>query len=171
LILAERTALPCEASGLERSGDPLEILASHQTSAGPEFTPGGFASRHRHLQGDANGLDEDTYRSHCLAAIGDAALAAADGQSAGLFLDYRVLPGVLMDTIPAHFGITLTGAYRAAISAATRRHAKSPARPYTDDSADKRAAAANLQGMAEAIVGPTVAALRARQHQPDSARV
>jgi hypothetical protein len=149
--------------------DPQEILASHQSSAGPEFTPGGFASQHLGLQGDPNELDEDTYRAYCLAAVGQAALAVTGAES--LFLDHRQLPDALFDVLPAHFGMSLTEAHRAAILEATRRHAKSPARPYTDDGAEKRAAAAHLQRMADPIVGPTITALRARQHQPHAVRV
>jgi hypothetical protein len=149
--------------------DPQEILASHQSSAGPEFTPGGFASRYLRLQDNLNELDEDTYRAHCLAAVGEAALATAGARS--WFLDHSQLPGALLDAIPAHFGMSLTEADRAAILEATRRHAKSPARPYTDDGAEKRAAAAHLQRMADPIVGPTITALRARQHQPHAVPV
>jgi hypothetical protein len=149
--------------------DPLEILASHQISGAPEFTPGGFASQHLRLQGDPNELDEDTYRAHCLAAVGQAALAVAGTDS--LFLDHRQLPDALFDVIPEHFGMSLTDADRAAILEATRRHAKSPGRPYTHDGAEKRAAAAHLQRMAETFVGPTIAALRARQHQPHAVPV
>ena len=145
--------------------DPLQILASHHTSAGPEFMAGGFASRHLHLEGDPNELDEDTYRAHCLAAVGQAALSAAGAHAPSLFLDHRQLPDALFDVIPAHFGMPLTDSDRANISAATPRHAKSPTRPYTDDSADKLAIAAHLRKMADEIVGPTVAALRLRQYE------
>jgi hypothetical protein len=97
--------------------------------------------------------------------VGNAALLAAGCNARGLFLDYRELPGALLDRLPAHFGISFCGEDRAAILAVARNHAKNPARLYIDDSADKRSTAAHLREMAETIVGPTLAALQARQHQ------
>jgi gluconate kinase len=145
--------------------DPLAILASHGANAGPEFMPGRFAPLHLALEGIET-LDEDTYRAHCLARVGQAALTAGRDNPRALFLNYRDLPEAIFDRLPGHFGISFNDADSAAILETTQRNAKNPGAPYLDDTAAKDAAAAPLRAMAEAIVGPTIAALdAARQSQ------
>jgi hypothetical protein len=140
--------------------DPLQILASHQVSAGAEFMPGSFAPQHLG-RCDPSALDEDSYRAHCLAALGRAALAAARKNRRGIILNYRELSGALLDKLPQHFGLSLTETDRAAVLLRTRGHSKNAATPYVED-VEKSAGIVHRRKVVEAIVAPTIAALEAR---------
>ena len=151
--------------------DPIEILASHQVNGSADFLPGAIPAQRLGLRdGEAWTLEAPRYQAHCLAGIGQAALSAGHRNPRSLFLDYRELPDALWDTLPAHFGFTLSGDDRAAILETSRHHAKHPRDAFATDSATKQAVAGHLREMAEDVVGPTFAALDlARNEQRRSA--
>jgi hypothetical protein len=140
--------------------NPVEILASLQDNASADFLPGAiFAERLGLRHEDLWTMEGSSYRAHCLTGMGQAALSAGRNDPRALFLNYRELPEALWETIPAHFGFTLSESDRAAILETSQRNAKCPNTSFSDDRAAKQAAAAHLRGMAEEIVGPTIMAL------------
>jgi hypothetical protein len=140
--------------------DPVEILASHEIEGSADFLPGAIPAQRLGLRGNEPwALASPRYIAYCLAAIGQAALAASGSNARGLFLHYRQLPDALWDALPAHFGFALSQSARAAFTERARHHGKRPGAPFADDTAAKQHAAAHLRDMAEEVVGPTFAAL------------
>jgi hypothetical protein len=153
--------------------DPVEILASHQAEGSADFLPGAIPPQRLGLLGmEPWTLGSLRYSACCLLGIGQAALAAARNNPRCLLLHYRDLPDALWDTLPSHFGFTLSEDARAALVGRTRFHAKRPDAPFADDTAAKQRAAAHLREMAEEVAGPTFAALdSARQNQRHCSRI
>ncbi|CAN2532823.1 hypothetical+protein [Methylocapsa aurea] len=138
---------------------PLEILASQRAAGGVDTTKGNIPP---HLLGlapeDLDDMSNEVYLCRVMAAFGRAALAAhRPGRS--LILDYRDLPSALYDRLPAHFGLALDDATRAAMTMVLGSDAKNPSVAFQEDSAIKRAAAAPFAELVELLVGPTYAAL------------
>jgi hypothetical protein len=140
--------------------DPIEILASHEIEGSADFLPGAIPTQKLGLDGvNPWALPPARYRAHCLAALAQAALAAARDNPRSLFLHYRDLPDALWDRLPAHFGFTLSESDRGAMAARTLRHGKRPDTPFVDDTITKQGAAAHLQKMVEEVASPAFAAL------------
>jgi hypothetical protein len=141
--------------------DPLEILASLRALGGADSMRGAIAPDRLGLTAvELQSLSQEAYLCHVMAAFGQAALAAhRPGRS--LIVDYAELRSALADRLPAHFGIDLDAAGRAAMEGVLGRDSKRPSDAFEDRSEQRRAAAAPFAGPVERIVGPTYAALRA----------
>ena len=116
--------------------DPLEVLVSHRWQAGMHMLPSVVAPELFGLDLlEAGTMPFEDYGAFVLGAICRQALAHRD--DGALFLDYRELPGAVHDRILDWFGLECSAAERAAMQAASRRDAKSPTRPFADDTAAK----------------------------------
>ena len=141
--------------------EPLEVLASLRALGGADSMRGAIPPERLGLtSAELEGLSPEAYLCHVMAAFGRAALAAhRPGRS--LIIDYADLRSVLTDRLPAHFGFDLDAAERGALEGVLGRDSKRPSVTFEDRSAQRRAAATPFAALAEEIVGPTYAALKA----------
>lgn len=118
--------------------DPVEVLVSHMRQRGAQMVPTitppalyGIACHTGHADAD--------YCARVLAVICEA--AASNLKDGGMAINYRDLRGALAGRILPHFGWTPTGDDLARMTSAARQDAKAPHFAFTDDRADKQAAA------------------------------
>lgn len=118
------------------SRDPLEVLVSHRRQAGMQMLPSVVSPELFGLDLLAAGtMPFEDYGAFVLGAICRQALTNRD--EGALFLDYRELPGAVLDRILAWFGLDCSEAERAVMLAASRRDAKHPTRAFADDTVAK----------------------------------
>jgi hypothetical protein len=148
-----RRAFP-DTPWLFLSRDPAEVLVSHRLAAGMHMLPSVVAPE---LFGSdlvsAATMAFDDYGAFVLGAICRQAIAHRDDRA--LFLDYRDLPGAILERVLDWFGIDCSPAERAAMEAASNRDAKNPTRPFANDTAAKaQAATSELRAAADRWARP-----------------
>lgn len=116
--------------------DPVEVLVSHMRQRGSQMLPQFFPPRFFGIDLDDAVPDED-YCARVLGAICNAAAGHA-ALGGGLIIDYRDLPGAVFSKIAPHFGIPVSTADRAAMTAVTERDVKAPHQAFAPDGAGKR---------------------------------
>lgn len=154
-----RAAFP-ETPWLFLFREPAEVLVSQMRMRGAETMPGALPPSVLPMPGSTNATEEDQV-AQVLASVNRAAIDHAD-IGGGLFVDYADLPDAVERDILPHFAIAPDRAALAAMRDATARNAKSPARTFEADGADKRqeandairaATAAHLDDLHDALVG------------------
>jgi hypothetical protein len=134
-----RRAFP-ETPWLFLSRDPLEVLVSHRRQAGYQMLPSVISPSLFGLDFlSAVTMPFEAYGAYVLGSICRDAAAQRDERS--LFLDYRELPGAVFGSILDLFGLECDAGERALMVAASRRDAKVPSQPFTDDTKAKAQAA------------------------------
>jgi hypothetical protein len=141
------------------SRDPLDVLVSHRRRAGMQMLPTVVAPELFGLDlVSAASMSFEEYGAFVLGATCHQALVHRDERA--LFLDYHELPGAVFERILDWFGLDCDTVDRAAMEAASRRDAKNPTRPFTDDRAAKaQAATPELRTAVERWARPAYEAL------------
>lgn len=148
--------------------EPVEILVSHARHRGAHLTPGvlppalfGLAKVDGCPPGPLLGLED--YGARVLAAIAEAALAAADGPG-GALVNYAQLPSFVLDDLPPRWHLPLDAGDLERMRAAARMDAKNPVLPFEDDrDAKRRAATPEIRAAAERHLAGVYARLEARR--------
>jgi hypothetical protein len=138
--------------------DPLEVLASLELLRPRQMLPGGVDAALLGLDpASAFGLPNGVYGARVLARICAAALAhCADG---GRLIEYRQLPGAVLDDVLGHFGLRCGAEACARMREVARFDAKRPDVPYADDSERKRCGADEATRALAALLAPLHAQL------------
>jgi hypothetical protein len=141
--------------------DPLEVLISQLRQPGKLGAPGAMNPEALGLRiQDITELNREAWCVRVLAGFLRAALAHRD-ISGGLFINYRQLPEALAE-ISTHFGILLQDGESQQMLDAARFDAKSPSRPFHNDSEQKRTEApASLRKLVASSLSPLYAELEA----------
>jgi hypothetical protein len=120
--------------------DPLEVLVSHRRRAGMQMLPIVISPTLFGLDPiSALAMPFEEYGARVLGAACAQALAARDERT--FFLDYRDLPGAVLDVVLDRFGLDCSADERSAMQAAARRDAKYPSRVFEPDAVSKANAA------------------------------
>ncbi len=115
--------------------DPLEVLVSLLRHSGVHGVPGALPPELFGLApAELPDLSREEYVARVLERICEAALAHADDPR-GLFVDYRRLPGFVLDRLPRHLGLELAEAELQRMSEVARLDAKNPALRFEPRSA------------------------------------
>ncbi|MDO9414087.1 MAG: hypothetical protein Q7T81_16070 [Pseudolabrys sp.] len=131
--------------------DPVEVLVSHMRQRGAQMVPMITPPELYGLACHTGHADPD-YCARVLGVICEA--AAAHLKDGGMAINYRDLPGALASRILPHFGVHPSAPDLVRMTAAAQRDAKAPAFAFTDDRADKQAAASEtLRVTAEKHLG------------------
>ncbi|MES2986436.1 MAG: sulfotransferase [Pseudomonadota bacterium] len=134
--------------------DPVEVLVSHARMPSRYVVPDAVSQMHG--LADTGGID---HVARGLALLCEAAVRHhADG---GLLVHYRELPDALFTRILPHFGIEPTPEDRALMAQAAQRDAKTPAKSFSPDSAEKRKEATDAVREAARHLAPAYAKLEA----------
>jgi hypothetical protein len=143
------------------SRDPLDVLVSHRRQAGMQMLPTVVAPELFGLDlVSAASMPFEEYGAFVLGATCRQALVHRDERA--LFLDYRELPGAVFESILDWFGLDCDTVDCAAMEAASRRDAKNPTHPFTDDRAAKaQAATPELRAAVDRWARPAYEALLA----------
>lgn len=133
-----RQALP-EVNWIYLHRDPAEVLVSLRDMPSHHIIPSVIPAPYFGLA-ELPELDHQDYAPFVLAHL---ASAVPDSWhlGGGLVLDYPEVRAAMPTAVAAHFGLSPSAAERAAMTEAGARDAKSPDKPFTEDSARKRAAA------------------------------
>lgn len=120
--------------------DPVEILVSQLLHRGAHMVPGALSPALFGLEAAAvAAMAPEVYCARVLGAICEAALEREDERA--MFVEYRELPGAVLDPIASLFGIDPSRAERTRMKAAAKRDAKNPVLAFEDDTAEKRVSA------------------------------
>lgn len=161
LFLPELQAAFPQVPWLYLHRDPVEVLVSQVAQASIHVVPGALDEARLGIAG----YDAGSQAEYSARVLGRCVQGAVDHwpTSGGLLLDYaNLLVGGAVQAA-AHFGVTLTPADAAAMAASTGRDAKSPNQPFSDDRAQKRAAATpELRAAAARWITPAHGALLLR---------
>jgi len=114
--------------------EPLEVLVSHLRRRGVQMIPSLVPSARLGL--DDPGVPDADYCARVLAAICEAAARHHAGD--GLLVNYRDLPGALLDRVLPHFGLTPSPEEAVLMRAAAARDAKAPGQAFFPDAEIKR---------------------------------
>lgn len=156
-----RTAYP-ETPFVLVHRDPLEVLVSNLDSIAAAFLPGEIPPER--LGSPARPIDsQETYVAFVLARL-YAAAAELAREPHTLVVDYRELPGAIIECVLPHLRVSATDSERAAMMAATRLYSKDVAReqPFATDSERKRATASDsARDLGNTWLAAPYAALRA----------
>jgi hypothetical protein len=140
--------------------DPIEVLVSQIHRRGIHTVPGMLPACFVSVP-DAEAIAPERYAALSLAGVAEAALAHR-GVGGGIAVDYRELPGAVIDRIAPHFGFRPYPDQQAAMRAAATRDAKAPERAFVADGADKhRAATPAITAAACELLDPLHTALTA----------
>jgi hypothetical protein len=122
------------------SRDPAEVLVSQRRQAGMQTLPTVVSPELFGLDlVSAATMSFETYGAIVLGAICRQACANRDERA--LFLDYRQLPGAVLDAVVDWFGLDCSADERVAMQAVTGRDAKDPSRAFAPDTRAKAEAA------------------------------
>lgn len=116
--------------------EPVEVLVSQMHRRGIHTVPGMLPACFVSVP-DAESIAPERYTALSLGGIAQAVLAHRD-VGGGIALDYRELPGAVIERIAPHFGFDPDPHQRVAMQAAATRDAKAPERPFVPDGAVKR---------------------------------
>jgi len=110
--------------------EPVDVLASQLRRRGAHMIPGAVDPALFGIDPSLIAqMSQEEYCARVLAAICRSALAHRGAQA--LFIDYRELPGAVVERILPAFGLECDAAERAAMEAAALRDAKNPVLPFT----------------------------------------
>lgn len=142
--------------------DPLEVLVSQLRCPGKLAAPGAMDPAALGLRfEDITALTREAWCVRVLAGFLRAALEFRDDRN-GLFLNYRQLPEAVWEIVSKHFGIHLRDYEMARMREAARSDAKTPSRPFREDSDDKRREApAAIQDLSARVLKPLYLELEA----------
>ena len=116
--------------------DPVEVMVSQLRMPGLQMLPGGIGPQ---LYGIERSYDADMaedYYARVLAMVCEPVVR--HDSEGGLLVNYRQLPEAVWTAILPHFGVDCSQAERAAMAAAARYDAKTPAFEFAADSAAKQ---------------------------------
>ena len=120
--------------------DPLDILVSQMNRRGYQVIPGALSEATVGIDlATAVELPPEEYAARVMRRIGETALTHVD-HDGGLLVEYRELPGAVVERIAAHFGLSTTPADIDAMLGVAGHDAKNPAIAFEDDTARKQAA-------------------------------
>lgn len=154
-----RAAFP-ETPWLFLFREPVEVLVSQMRLRGAETVPGALPPAVLPMPDSTSATEEDQV-AQVLASVNRAAIDHAD-IGGGLFVDYADLPDAVERDVLPHFAIAPDSATLVAMRGATARNAKSPARAFEADGANKRreangairtAAATHLDALHDTLMG------------------
>ncbi|MDB5174985.1 MAG: hypothetical protein JWN51_3758 [Phycisphaerales bacterium] len=130
--------------------DPLEVLVSHRRRRSGQMLPAVMNSAWLGMDlASAAFMSPDEYTAKVLARICQAAAEHHDPRT-GRLLNFKELPGAVLQWIPRHFGIDEDPDGLSAMKQACEVHAKYPDEKFVADSAEKQAAAdEQLRGVSE----------------------
>jgi hypothetical protein len=133
--------------------DPLEILVSQFRRRGMHMVPGLLGQEVFGFETSQSTGRPEIYGAQVLARIYDGVLQEyAPGRA--LLVNYQELPAALWTDVLPHFGVPCDADDRAAMAEAARYDAKSPERPFADDTAAKRRAATDqIRSAAQQLAG------------------
>lgn len=151
--------------------DPVEVLVSQMTETSGRMLPGPLSALWLGLPLiEALQTRQEEFCARALGRIAAAGLDAAARDPLGYLVNYSQLPGALETEMAPWFGVTLRGADRERMRQTARFHAKSPGRPFADDTRAKQGLATDeIRELAERWVGSAyreLEALRLAQHEP-----
>ncbi len=133
--------------------DPLEILVSQLKRRGIHMVPGLIGWDAFGFEAPQSTQPPEIYCAQVLERICDCVLREyAPGRA--LLVNYQELPAALWTAVLPHFGVPCSADDRAAMAQAARYNAKSPERPFTDDTTAKRNAATDrIRAAAQQLSG------------------
>jgi len=148
--------------------EPLEVLVSHERNSAAFVLPGAvpIAAFGIDLQ-RAVTMAPENYTAAVLESICTAAVESL-GDSNGMSLDYKDLPGALTAVL-AHMGVEVTGDTQAVMEATAAWDAKAPTRRFVPDGAGKRENATTRLRDAARGMEAIMAALRTHSLAPEFA--
>ncbi len=135
--------------------DGVEVMAAQLQWRGPYMIPGQIAPELLGMEIDEIfSMNPDEY---CLKVLASMCRSALDHQGNGrsALVSYRELPDAVWSLLPECFSFGLTEDDRELMRPMAALNAKDPARPFTDDSLEKRRSVPeSLRCMAEEWLGP-----------------
>jgi len=152
--------------------DPVEVLVSHHRRRGAHLIPGALSPALFGLDGtQARELGWADYGARVLAAIAEAALAAAVDDPLATFVNYNQLPSFVLADLPSRWSLPLDRADSDRMAAAARRDAKNPALAFEDDGAAKhREATPEIETAVERHLAPVYRRLEQCRVAPANCR-
>ena len=142
--------------------DPIEVMVSQTRMRGIQMSPAMVPASLFGIEPSDN-PDLEDYGARVLGAICRAAAAQAHDPR-GRLINYRDLPGAVFSELLPHFGLALDDGARAAMHRVTQQDAKTPALPFTADSAVKQQEATpSLRRLAQTHVGAVYRQLEAQR--------
>ena len=143
--------------------DPIEVMVSQTRMRGIQMSPAMVPASLFGIEPSDN-PDLEDYGARVLGAICRAAAAAQAHDPRGRLINYRDLPGAVFSELLPHFGLALDDGARAAMHRVTQQDAKTPALPFTADSAVKQQEATpSLRRLAQTHVGAVYRQLEAQR--------
>ncbi|WP_224249882.1 sulfotransferase [Hyalangium gracile] len=120
--------------------DPVEIMASHQGHKGAHMLPGVLEPGLLGLGPEPlKTMTLEEYGARVLGRLCEAALSAwRERLSPALLVHYRQLPGAVLNSLPAHWGVDFTPEELERMREAALLDAKNPVLPFQDDTAVKQ---------------------------------
>lgn len=136
--------------------DPVEVLVSQRRRPGVHMIPGLLPPEVFGLKdGPASTLSSVDYGAQVLAAIAEAALAAAVDDPFATLVNYEQLPEFALSDLPRRWSLSLDQPDLDRMAAAAQLNAKNPVLAFEDDRAAKRREATpEIQAAAERYLAP-----------------